>query len=268
MRLGRALLITLSITTPFSVRVHEHGDTLATVTAADGTQYEIAGGTGEYAFITRGCNGEVLRRDPASFHEGAVRVEQPIGRGGFAVGVRAGIVRDDLAGGDGIVRPSGLPPGEPQPPRAVTTNRYLNPYLVANFPEGSVGAGLVMHEREFPTAGEGARTIPSRPLNDLSAHIRTGSELEYFEVRWMEGMPLYSDGGLLSLGAGGRPANGRTTFFVGVGTGGPYEGAGFAARLGRDVGDWNVSVRSRFGVSGGANASGVALGVSYRGRKH
>jgi hypothetical protein len=261
---GRALLIALTAATPFSIQLHEHGDTLATVTAADGTQIEIAGGTGEYAFITRGCNGEVTSRHPASFREGALRVEQPIGRGGFAVGARAGIVEDDLAGGDGIVLPATPLPGEPQPPRLVTTNRYVNPYLVFNPPGGSVGAGVVFHEREFPTAGEGAREIPNRPLNDLSAHVRFGSERSYFEARWMEGMPLYSDGGLLTLGLGGRPDGGPWTVFGGLGAGGPYEGAGFAARLGRDVGDWNVSLRSRVGVSGDAKASGVALGVSYR----
>ena len=266
MHVGRTLLIALTVTTPFSVQLHERGDTLATVTAADGTQFEIAAGTGEYAFISRGCNGEVLRRHPASFREGALRVEQPIGRGGFAVGVRAGLMVDDLAGGDGVVPPAVPLAGEPQPPRVVTTNRYLNPYIVFNPRDGSVGAGWVLHEREFPTAGEGARELPGRPLNDLSVHVRFGSEREYFEARWMEGMPLYSDGGLLTLGVGGRPADGPWTFFAGLGAGGPYEGAGVAARLGRNVGDWNVSVRSRVGVSGDAKAAGVALGVSYRGK--
>ena len=266
MHVGRALLIALTVVTPFSVQLHEGGDTLATVTAADGTQYEIAAGTGDYAFISRDCNGQVLRRHPASFHEGALRVEQPIGRRGFAVGVRAGIVVDDLAGGDGIVPPSVPPPGELQPPRVVTTNRYLNPYLAFNPPNGSVGAGVVFHEREFPTAGEGARDVQHHPLNDLSVHVRFGGEQHYFEARWMEGMPLYSDGGLLTLGVGGRPASGPWTFFGGLGAGGPYEGAGFAARFGRDVGDWNLSVRSRLGVSGDAKAAGVALGVSYRGK--
>jgi hypothetical protein len=267
MHVGRALLIALTVVTPFSIQLHERGDTLATVTAADGTQLEITAGTGEYAFITRGCNGEVTRRHPASFREGALRVEQPIGRGGFALGVRAGIVNDDLAGGDGIVPPAVPLPGESQPPRVVTTNRYVNPYLVFNPTGGSLGAGVVFHEREFPTAGEGAREVPSRPLNGFSAHVRIGGEREYFEARWMEGMPLYSDGGLFTVGVGGRPAGGPWTLFGGLGAGGPYEGAGLAARIGRDAGDWNVSVRSRLGVSGDATAAGVALGVSYR-RKH
>src|SRR5580765_4254406 len=85
---GRALLIAIAAIAPFSITVHDQGDTLATVTTADGTQIEIAGGAGEYAFISRGCNGEVTRRNPASFREGAVRVQLPIGHQGFALGVR------------------------------------------------------------------------------------------------------------------------------------------------------------------------------------
>jgi hypothetical protein len=265
MNTGRALLIAVTAITPFSITLHEQGDTLATVTTADGTQIEIAGGAGEYAFLSRGCNGEILRRHPASFREGALRVQQSIGHGGFALGVRAGTVRDDLAGGDGIVSPAVPAPNEPQPPREVSTNRYLNPYFTYDTPQGSVGGGYVWHEREFPTAGEGAREFTDRPLNDMSAHVRFGSERQYFEVRWMEGMPLYSDGGLLNIGVGGRPEGGRVTFFAGLGAGGPYEGAGLAFRVGCDVGDWTLSVRSRTGHSGGANASGIALGLTYRG---
>jgi hypothetical protein len=260
---GRALLVAITAITPFSITLHEQGDTLATVTTVDGTQFEIAGGSGEYAFISRGCNGEVLRRHPAAFREGAIRVQQPIGHGGFALGVRAGTVRDDLAGGDGRVSPGLPPPNEPQPPRELSTNRYVNPYFTRDVPGGSVGGGYVWHEREFPTAGEGAREFTRRPLNQMSAHVRFGGELKHFEARWMEGMPLYSDGGMLNLGVGGRPGGGPVTFFGGLGAGGPYEGAGLALRLGYDVGDWNLSARSRLGNSGGANASGLALGLSY-----
>ncbi|HEY6194079.1 MAG TPA: hypothetical protein VI504_03475 [Candidatus Eisenbacteria bacterium] len=260
---GRGLLVAIAAITPFSITLHDRGDTLATVTTADGTQFEIAGGAGEYAFISRGCNGEVIRRHPAAFREGAVRVQQPLGHTGLALGVRAGTVRDDLAGGDGLVRPDLILPNEPQPPRELSTNRYLNPYFTYDTPGSSVGLGYVWHEREFPTAGEGARELPARPMNLLSAHLRIGSEQQYFETRWMEGMPLYADGGMFNLGVGGRPGDGPVTFFTGLGAGGPYEGAGLALRVGYDVGDWNVSVRSRFGNSGGANASGLALGLKY-----
>ena len=267
MHTGRALLIAITAIAPFSIVVHEQGDTLATVTTADGTQIEIAGGAGEYAFLSRGCNGQVTRSHPASFQEGAVRLQQPIGHAGFGLGVRAGVVRDDLAGGDGVAPPAAPIPGEPQPPREVSTNRYVNPYFTYDAHGGSIGGGYVWHEREFPTAGEGARNVTNRPLNSMSAHVRFGSERQYFETRWMEGMPLYADGGMLNIGIGGRPGDGPVTFFGGLGAGGPYEGAGLALRLGYDVSDWNISVRSRLGHSGGENASGVGLGLSYARRR-
>ena len=59
--------------------------------------------------------------------------------------------------------PPALPlPNEPQPPRQLSTNRYVNPYFTYDTPGGSVGGGYVWHEREFPTAGEGARELPQR----------------------------------------------------------------------------------------------------------
>jgi hypothetical protein len=269
MQIGRAMLLAFVVTAPFSVQLHEQGDTLATVTAADGTQFEVMAGTGTYAFLSRGCNGEILRRNPVSFRDAAVRVQVPLAGSGVALGVRAGVVRDDFAGGNGFVTEPIVVPSGPEPPRVISTNRYVNPYLSFDQPRGSVGLGYVWHEHEFPTAGEGARQQAAHPLNDLSAHVRIGDESSYFETRWMEGVPLYSDGGYLSVGGGGRPGGGPCTFFVGMGAGGPYEGAGLALRLGFDVGaGWKVDTRSRLGSSGGAKASGIAIGVNYVGRKH
>jgi len=264
MHAGRIALIALTLVAPMSIELRAEGDTLATVTAADGTQFEIAGGTGVYAFVSRGCQGEILRRRSAAFRDAAARVQLPLGRSRVRLGMRAGIVRDDIAGGD----PTPIPvfPGAPGPDRIVATNRYVNPYLTFDPPGGSVGIGWVAHEREFITAGEGAREQADHPLNDLSAHVRFGGEGHHFEARWMEGMPLYSDGGCLTLGLGGTIGDGPWTIFIGLGAGGPYEGAGLALRGGRTWGSgWNVSARSRVGVSGNANASGVAIGVGWSG---
>ena len=262
MHVGRVALIALTLVTPISIELHAEGDTLATVTAADGTQFEIMAGTGAYAFVSRGCEGQILRQRAAAFGDAGARVQLPLGHEGLALGVRAGIVRDDFAGGDGPVVPF-LPPG---PDRVISTNRYLNPYLSLERLHGGVGAGWVFHEHEFPTAGEGAREQPDHPLNDYSAHVRIGTERHHFEVRWMEGVPLASDGGYLTIGVGGRPAGGPWTYFGGLGAGGPYEGAGLAVRAGHvwDSG-WNVGVRARLGWTGRANASGVAVGIGWSG---
>jgi hypothetical protein len=262
MHAGRIALITLTLVAPISIELHAEGDTLATVTAPDGAQFEIAGGTGVYAFVSRGCEGQILQRRQAAFRDAGARVQVPLGSSGAALGVRAGIVRDDIAGGDAGLNP--VFPAAAGPDRIVTTNRYLNPYLTFDPPGGSVGMGWVVHRREFITAGEGAREHADHPLNDFSAHVRLGSERHHFEARWMEGMPIYSDGGYLTMGVGGLLGDGPWRMFVGLGAGGPYEGAGLALRGGRawDSG-WNVSVRSRVGMSGDANASGVAVGVGW-----
>ncbi len=265
---GRIALFALALVTPFSIELHAQGDTLATLTAVDGTQIEVIGGTGSYAFLSRGCNGNVIRRHPASFHEAATRVEVPIGSGGVRLGVRAGIVRDDFAGGDGNVTLPVLPPSFPEPERVLSTNRYVNPYFSFEPPGGSFGLGWVKHEHDFPTAGEGAREQADHPLNSLSAHLRFGPESRYFEMRWMEGMPLYADGGYLSLGTGGRAGNSPWTAFWGLAAGGPYEGAGLALRVGceTDVGV-RLNARARLGMSGGSNASGIAVGLGWTGRR-
>lgn len=266
MHAGRIALIALTLVTPISIELRAEGDTLATVTTADGTQLEIAAGAGEYAFVSRGCEGQIVEQRPAAFRDAAARVQVPLGHAGAALGVRAGIVRDDFSGGEGSVIP--VFPGSSGPDRIVAINRYVNPYFTFEPPGGSVGMGWVAHEHEFPTAGEGAREQSAHPLNDISWHVRLGSERHHFEARWMEGVPLYSDGGYLTLGVGGRPVGGPWTFFGGLGAGGPYEGAGLALRAGRtwDSG-WNVSVRSRLGRSGDANASGAAVGVGWSGRR-
>lgn len=265
MHAGRIALVALTLVTPISIELHAEGDTIATVTTADGTQLEIAAGAGAYAFVSRGCEGQILEQRPATFRDAAARVQVPLGRGGAALGVRAGIVRDDFAGGEGSALP--VFPGA-GPDRIVAINRYVNPYFTFEPAGGSVGIGWVAHEHEFPTADEVAREQASHPLNDISWHVRIGGERHHFEARWMEGMPLYSDGGYFTLGVGGHPAGGPWTMFVGLGTGGPYEGAGLALRAGRE---WdsglNVSVRSRLGKTGDANASGIAVGVGWSGRR-
>src|SRR5206468_1277471 len=81
-----------------SVQVHEHGDTIATVVASDGTRFEVMAGAGEYAFVTRGCEGQVLSIQPGAFRDAGGAIEHGIGRIGLSLGVRGGIIHDDIAG--------------------------------------------------------------------------------------------------------------------------------------------------------------------------
>ncbi len=253
-------LIALTALAPISVQVQTHGDT-TTVIASDGTRFEVMGGVGEYAFISRGCEGEVIGKRPVSFRDLGGAVEHGIPGTGFSVGVRGGWMHDDIAGvtESGVVPASGLG-AEP----LEVENRYVNPYFTYERPRGSVGLGWVLHDKEFITTGEGARKQNEHPLNDVSWHMRIGSEQHYVAARWMEGVPLYSSGGYFTLGVGGHPDNGPVPLFVGLGAGGPYEGAGLVIQTGYDFpAGVTANVRTRLGTSGSENASGVSIGLSY-----
>ena len=260
---SRWCLVALASLAPFSVQVHTQGDTIATVTAANGTRFEILTGAGDYAFITRGCNGTVLSSIPGSFRDAGARFEQDVGHG-IVLGVRGGLVHDDIAAPPPI--PIGVTPipGTDLPGRIVRDNTHVNPYLTFEQEAGSVGLGWVHHEHAFVTTGEGARTQRDHPLNDMSAHIRFGAERHYFAIRWMEGVPIASSGGYLQMGMGGRPGGGRVLLYGGLGAGGPYEGAGLmfngAYQFHSGI---TTSVRTRLGYSGNQGASGVAVGVGY-----
>src|SRR5262249_28794586 len=144
----RWCLIALSALAPVSVQVHTGGDTVATVVASDGTRFEVLAGTGQYAFISRGCNGSIVSQRPISFQEVGGAVEHGVG-GGVSVGARGGWIRDDLAD---------VAESEPfvgiSVPRERIENRYVNPYFTYEHPNGSIGLGWVFHQKEFITAGE------------------------------------------------------------------------------------------------------------------
>ena len=268
-------LFALAALSPLSIQVHTSGDTLATVVASDGTRFEVMAGTGEYAFITRGCEGQVLSQVPASFRDAGARVEHDFGHG-LSLGVRGGVVRDDIAANTDPYQPIQpvSPTGTGVPERLLLNNTFVNPYFSYAKEHGSVGLGWVWHEHEFITAGEESRTKFDHPLNDISAHIRLGTERRYFAARWMEGVPLASSGGYLTLGFGGRPGGKPIALYGGLGTGGPYEGAGLVLQASypfhngittsvRSRIGLTTAGRSRSGVSRDQNASGVAIGVGY-----
>lgn len=222
------------------------------------TRVQVAGGYAYYAFVSRGCEGEVIDRVPAHAADAAVSVDHLIEGTPLRVGVRGGWLRDRI-GSSGGGRVYSVPPEN------TYWNRYVNPNVEFDQGRGAVGLGWVAHEREFITTGEGAREQSSHPLNDLSAHVRVGSEEKYFLVSWMEGMPVATDGGYLAIGAGGRLAARRLAGFVGMGAGGPLEGAGPMVRVDVEVADGlHAGIRLRMGLSDGASTGSAALGLEYR----
>jgi hypothetical protein len=241
--MSRSLTLLLGLTALLPVAVEAPPDS----TRHGETRLQVAGGYGYYAIITRGCQGEILSKIPIHSLDGAIGVDHRFARVPERVGVRGGWTRDRVgdAGSLGTLR-----------------NSYVNPFVDAEGPSGSFSLGWVAHRHDFPTTGEQARVQVHHPFNDLSFHLIAGSERRYFAIRWMEGMPIYSDGGYLNVGAGEQPAGSRFSGFLGMAAGGPMEGAGPMLRLGFDV-----TPRLRLGLTGQTNltrAGNVGLALEYR----
>lgn len=225
------------------------------------TRVHVGAGLGTYAFIARGCNGEVLDQIPASFREAGASIEQEIPRTPLVVGVRGGWVRHEIGRSrTSDFRFATVPVG------AAVENTWVNPYLSIEGPDGGIGGGPVFHRNEFITAGEGARTQPDHSINDFSMHVRAGAlDGRHFTIQWMEGVPLSSSGGYLTA-LFGTPIEAQPEWMIsgGLGAGGPQEGAGLVLRLERvSPNGVSLDLTGRVGFSGNSFAGGAALGLTY-----
>lgn len=223
------------------------------------TRLRLAGGGGSYAFIARGCEGRVIDRALVRFEEAGGSIEHRIGPGPVTLGLRAGRTRHRIGiPGDSLLFPE-VPIG------TVVENGYLNPFFSIDEAGGGFGAGWVVHDREFVTAGEHARKQPDHPMNDFSAHVRTGPLFaEHVLIQWMEGPALATGGYFTALAGGPLERAPDWVLRAGLGAGGPYEGAGLVLRLERvvDAGP-SLDLTARLGLSGGDFAGGAAIGLSW-----
>lgn len=225
------------------------------------TRVRVGAGVGTYAFIARGCEGEVVDEVPAHFTDAGASLEHRVGGAPLVVGVRGGWVRHEIGTSKRNVSSFyGVPLD------ATVENTYVNPYLSIEGETAGVGGGPVFHRNEFITADEGAREQADHPLNDMSWHVRVGSPYDrHLVVQWMEGVPLSSGGGYFTALVGGPfDAHPQWTFRSGLGAGGPHEGAGLVLRLERVMPDGvSLDVTGRLGFSGSRFAGGAALGLTY-----
>jgi hypothetical protein len=253
---GRATCLgTLVVLMPLSLEIP------AGIGTDDGsaTRVRVAGGGGAYAFIARGCEGQVIDRVPVRFEDAGGSLEHRFGAEGLAFGVRGGFIRHRMGAPEDPRRFAGVPLD------TVLETRYVNPFLAVEGEEAGVGVGLVFHDGEFLTAGESARLQAGHPANDLSAHVRVGPHYgPHVLVQWMEGVPLASSGGYLTALAGGPLRDLNWILRAGLGAGGPYEGAGLVLRLEyADRGPLSLDFAARLGVFGDDGHWGAAAGIAY-----
>jgi len=205
------------------------------------TNIKVAGGAGSYAYITRGCEGQVLTKDKVPFKDFGFSLDHK-----FRFPVRVG-----LRGGNIWERNRYYPDKR-------ITNSYLNPNLSFEWRRFGIGAGPFFAQKDLPTR-EGGKLR----RNSLSWHLRLGSPKLYFSIHMLESVPLYSGGGYINLGLGG--ASRKVSYWFGLGIRGPYDTEGFLIKTNFKLKEnWYLDLAGRLGQSEGVSESAVSFGLNYK----
>jgi len=217
------------------------------------TNLKIAGGLGSYAYITRGCEGEVLTKEKIPFKDTGFSFDHKF-KAPLKVGLRCGYIWDkkdrateyiDWIDTMIIVENS--------------NNFYLNPDLSFEGKRFGIGVGpffaqKTLYGREGEELG---KILPSW-------HIRIGSRKLYFSANMLENVPLYSGGGYADLGVGGA-VNPNFSYWIGLGSSGPYDNSGLLLKTNFKLHrNWYLDLTGRLGQSEGVSESAISAGLNYR----
>ena len=201
------------------------------------TEFRVAGGSGSYAYVTRGCDNSVISKEKIGFDNIGAEASHKF-RAPIRIGVRAGTVSPERSGRFYYDYSS-------------SDVRYVNPYLSFDWPGVSIGGGWVRGDHHFPE--EDFSTT-------ASGHIRIGKKA-YFETSFFEAVPLLT-AGYAQTGLGFRRP--RADIWLGMG-GVPQDKPGFVARGEYRIGDrLGIGGTARLGSSEGIGENAFAVSLSYR----
>lgn len=253
---GRLLLSLFIAVLPISVEMGATPDTTSRTGADEAplgaeTTFRAAGSVGEFAIIQRGCNGKVLDVAKTQLTSGALEVQHRFSSG-VVIGARGGQVVEDAGAGPAV------PFGTVTPGMGKRTNAYANPYVGFDGASAGVGVGWLRADHRF-IVDENETIEP-----DVTAHLRLGGTREQFVLRFMEGMPLESEGALTAEVGG--PVGPRTNMAAFIGFMGPFDGA----LLGLKGDVWltpEAALSIKLGLSGhGQYSAGAGAIVRFGGR--
>lgn len=201
------------------------------------TSLTIGAGSGTYADITRGCNGEVYEKGSRKFRDKGFAVEHEF-VGPAVVGVRGARV-------GGLVEYDGEDPPD----------WNWNPYAALEWEKGGFGIGYVFGHGEW-----GDLEVPS-----TSGHVRLGNPRDgvALALRWFEDVPAFTSGGVVTLGVGFSPSQ-RSEMWLGLGGGAPYDNVGFFMRT--RTPPWRgftASTGIHLGRPEGVTETGFSVGLTW-----
>lgn len=205
------------------------------------TNIKVAGGAGSYAYITRGCQGQVLTKDKVPFKDFGFSLDHKF-RFPVRVGLRGGHIWNKNV----------------HSPDEMITNLYLNPHVSLELRSFGIGAGLCSAQKELSAKKSGSETtLPSW-------HLRLGNRKLYFSIHMLENVPIYSGGGFVNLGFGGMVGREASCWF-GVSSPRPYDALGFLVKTNFKLqGNWHLDLAGRLGQSEGVSESAISLGINYK----
>lgn len=216
------------------------------VSEDDSTEMNIkfAAGKGSYATITRGCEGQVLSKRKIPFQDMGFSVDYRI-KSPACLGLRAGKIWTEY---EYSVYTNGIEYEK-------MTNSYLNPNISLEGSKLGIGIGYFIPKKH----------LPKKEKKQLfSWHLRFGPPKSYFSIHYLENVPLYSGGGYVNLGLGGK-AGKKINYWFGLGSAGPYDKAGFVAKTNFEIKrNWHLDLAGRLGGSEGIWENAIAVGLNYR----
>jgi hypothetical protein len=209
------------------------------------TTFTFGAGTGSYAHVTRGCEGQILSSEEFALRDVGFGVEHETGS--TVLGFRASGAGSEYVaeGADGVW--------------------LLNPHVAHEGRKIGLGFGAMIKSE---TQGHGGYydALVGHDVLPVSGHLRFGNRARGtdFLISLGENVPALSPGGQAEITQGfriSRVVGGR----VGVAGPVPFDSPGLIVRAHvRPTDALGVELRGRFGSAGGASESTVGLALSYR----
>lgn len=204
------------------------------------TSLTIAMGSGDYAYVTRGCDNQVLSAEKRHFRESAIALNHDF-KGAPELGVRATILDEMPEYEQGTV--------------------ILNPYGALEGKKVGFGIGYVAVPDEAQYYYYYDRHYEIVPA---SGHIRFGARTgTHFSMNLNEDIPLTSGGGAFRMGFGFRPAK-VADIWLGMGAI-PYDKTGFVARTDIHATRFlDLHATGRLGGSEGIRENAFSVGATFK----
>jgi hypothetical protein len=209
------------------------------------TSLQIIGSHGQYAAISRSCEGDVTDKDGLPLTEVGISAQHRV-KSWLSVGIDGGVIRSKLETEEDVNAETAF---------KHQNFTYASPHVDFNASWIGAGVGAVVAPHGLPFDGEQTEDVLP------SFHLRLGKpRIFYFDASLCRSLPLSH--GYFTMGLGSK-ASKKTNWWVGI-SGLPYDGAGLLTRV-----DFRMSpavqltTSLRLGTSEGISENALGIGLRF-----